>query len=536
MNPSASPSQKWLMPRFEGSVPTELSGDYILPDTFPDVKRILRTTARPMLISRYASGKRLEYTGAVDYTVLFSSDESREGEPAPESLHAVHFAEEFSGVLNEIAGLDGGEISIDPVMQSCTARLQNPRKLSIKASLTSAICVASPTALAPVIDGPMTLEEELSLEKLTAVLPTLKQKRFLAGPYHISENLEPDGSQPAIDELVSCEASIHFNEARPSLDGGLRIALKGEAVIDCLYMAQGEASDWRSFTRKLPISASVDGSEYAAFFDGAKEETLAAAVLGTVTEVSAAVGENSYGERRVVELDLAYEMDCRLLADTDTLFTMDVYATDREAVCDRRMLELTSLGKVVNANFSVSESFDGDGLLPAAVIGASAEAGLSCTSADRGRAILTGEAELSVLLRRDGGFHPALFTLPLKCELNTGEIGNTSVCECTCHVTDLRVRADSGRLLCDFEVALTAVFLKKHRMEAVETVHCDREASPACEPAGGITLCYPSEGESLWSIAKRYKTTAAAIEAANPDAADSRVLFIPRRTPLGKVI
>ena len=67
-------SQRIPVPFYDGTVTNELSADYILPDTYPDVKQILRVRARPVMIGRFISGKRLEFNGAVDYIVIFSAE------------------------------------------------------------------------------------------------------------------------------------------------------------------------------------------------------------------------------------------------------------------------------------------------------------------------------------------------------------------------------------------------------------------------------------------------------------------------------
>ncbi len=105
-------SQRIPVPFYDGTVTNELSADYILPDTYPDVKQILRVRARPVMIGRFISGKRLEFNGAVDYIVIFSAEaQTDRSDPdnivsKPDTLHAVHFAAEYSGAPGELEHLD----------------------------------------------------------------------------------------------------------------------------------------------------------------------------------------------------------------------------------------------------------------------------------------------------------------------------------------------------------------------------------------------------------------------------------------------
>ncbi|MCI8388929.1 MAG: LysM peptidoglycan-binding domain-containing protein [Clostridiales bacterium] len=537
-----SPSQM-LTPFFDGRVTSELSADYILPDTYPDVKKILRVRARPINIGRFISGRRLEYSGAVDYIVVFCSEASGEGEMKPDSLHAVHFAAEYNGALDspdDSASLDSCEISIVPQVTACSARLQNPRKLSIKASVANDIKLSRIIPCSPKVEGASTLEEEMKLERLTTSMPTLLEKCFTADHEQLSENLEPDASQPAIDEIVTCDAEIHFHEVKPNIGAdGFTVMVKGEALIDCIYRAQGEVGDYRSFARKLPLSYMINADEYAEFFKNCKPDTLCGSATGTLTELNAAVGENSYGERRVLELDLSFDIDVKLLADADTPLTLDVYSVDRDSNCDMRTLDLSSMGKLISSNFSVNEGIPRDELgLPGEadaawnIVDTQAEVKMNSAVPSRGRTQISGEALISCILSdRSGGFAAAEFTLPVKCELSTGELAEPIAFICDCKAYDIRARLDPNRLSCDFEVSLNALFIKKARTEAVETVKISKEPRAAADESASLVLCYPSAGESLWQIAKRYNTTTSAISAMNSslssDGETPHVIMIP---------
>lgn len=532
-------SPQMLSPFFDGVVTNELSADYILPDTYPDVKKILRVRARPVTIGRFVSGKRLEFSGAVDYIVVFSADSTagESSEHRSDTLHAVHFAAEYTGAPGELENLDSSEIVITPHIAACSARLQNPRKLSIKSTVATDVKLSKMIPCSPKIEGATTLEEEMKLERMTAIKPTLLEKAFTADHEQLSENLEPDASQPSIDEIVTCDADINFHEVKPTSGAdGLTVVLKGEAIVDCIYKAQSEAGDYRSFTRKLPLSYIVNADEYSEFFKDAKPETLCASATGMLTELNAAVGENSYGERRVLELDMSFDINLKVMADAEVSLTLDVYAVNRDTGCDMRKLEVSNLGKIFSANFSVNEGLVRDELgLPGDaesgwnVVDTQADVSISSAAITRGRAQLTGKAYISCILAdRNGSFTAADFSLPVKCELNVGELSEPVAFSCDCKVTDLRARLDPNRMNCDFEVSLNATFIKKSRVDAVETVHISKEPRTAEDISTSLVLCYPSNGESLWQIAKRYNTTTSAISAFNPSLSENpHVIMIP---------
>lgn len=498
---------------FDGSVPSELSGEFILPDTYPDVKRILRVNARPIELGRFISGSTVELSGAVDYIVLFCADSD-----GAESLHSVHFAADYKCTVAPDGIFDNVGVITAPRVLTCTARLSNPRKLSLKATVITDVKLVSESSTKPSLEG-----GQCELEKLNETLSTLIECETAADHERISENLEPDPSQPAIDELVTCDVQLSFYEVKPQMsDGGLSIALKGEALIDCIYKAQTEAGDHRSFSRKLPLSFIVNADECAESFSKAIPGTLCASARGLPTEINASVGENSYGERRVVELDLSFDVISRLFADSETVITLDAYSTEYECECERERLELSRLGKAVCANFSVNESISREELAlvsePEAVISiidSQASVSMNSASIDRGRVQLNGEAELMCVASVNNELQPLSFKLPIRCELSAGEISEPLKLECFGNASDVRVRLDPTRIYADFEVTLCAVLLRRERRVMVKGVKLGDERQAREKDASTMILCYPSADEGLWQVAKRYGTTVAALEEAN---------------------
>jgi len=96
------------------------------------------------------------------------------------------------------------------------------------------------------------------------------------------------------------------------------------------------------------------------------------------------------------------------------------------------------------------------------------------------------------------------------------------------------VRAVGGKLYCDCEITVSLAVFGEKDTEAITTttLHTDR---PVNRSSGScILLYYPTRGESLWSVAKKYSTTEAKLSAANDGIKEitaGSVLMIPSEKP-----
>ena len=96
---------------------------------------------------------------------------------------------------------------------------------------------------------------------------------------------------------------------------------------------------------------------------------------------------------------------------------------------------------------------------------------------------------------------------------------------------------DGDEMVVDAELYVAAAVAQKDSVDAITEVRFGsirRAPDGSPRPAARITVCYPSLGESLWSVAKRYGADLARVASDNgidvdaPDSKDSlaRVSFL----------
>ena len=64
------------IPVCDKTVSTDLSGDFTLPDYQPEIKKLLRVTASVLPPSKYIGNGEAEFTGNIDYYVLYMGSDN----------------------------------------------------------------------------------------------------------------------------------------------------------------------------------------------------------------------------------------------------------------------------------------------------------------------------------------------------------------------------------------------------------------------------------------------------------------------------
>ena len=306
--------------------------------------------------------------------------------------------------------------------------------------------------------------------------------------------------------LVCAEGQVHVQEA---IAGMGVVNCRGEVELKLMMSAeeQGSLPDPvpTYLTRKLPFTGSV---EVAAARPGCE-----CCVVGNCAELSVAVEETyMHAEAGVV-------LEARVMNNRPVRYTKDIFSTKRACECVYDEYELPVAIRALNGNFTQSDSVS----LAESEISAGGSIVDVCGSADaeqmvweRGRCTLSGTAHYVVLMYVDGEVSPHEISMPWKYEMECAR--EPKDWRAHVQVLSCRARVDGERIGIDAEIACATELWDIAPASVLRSV---RFGDAADRAGGAFTVCYPSERDSLWSVAKRYGTALSAVRNANGIDADT---------------
>lgn len=504
-----------------GTQTPEVTVDFVLPDYYGDIRRILEVSATPRLDGVFREESHLEYDGTVTFSILYLTEEDH--------LRNLTFAESFGGET-DIAGMNEESlVSVLPVAESTTCRVQGPRKLTVKCKLQVGISARHHTCLTPGFDGHYRLEDEETVAYDRSEITTLRLLPLEEKDLSLSEEIILDGTLPAIGEIIRSDVTLHLQECRPS-NGELNC--RGEAILNIIYRAEStdEQERYAAVTRKLPFSATLPHEALSDRFTCRGVATPAAWRVMPQT--------NSFGEMRVLSFSLTWDLLALCSINDTRAITKDLFSTKYPSEAVRMHLPITRLIGCMRTSCSVTETKARTEIgaeAASAVLQVLGEVKPENLTYDRSRNRLcfTGKASVCVLLQNGegGGISDATLTLPVRCELPCPTVDATEELDCTCKLIAAEGRLDTSNLLVSLEVALDVGCFATEEITLVETIRLDI-AHPFAEDRPAMLLYYPAPEERLWEIAKRFHISPESLLTANRTSAqeltDASVLLIPK--------
>lgn len=487
------------------TIRTECSKDFILPDSYPDIRKILYTEGTLCPERSYIDNARFVSGGTLICKVLFS-DENDE-------LHTVAFTLEYSAASPCIEESGEAMVSAEESLAGVSTRALNPRKLGIKGKIDIIPRICYECDAGPQIAGEI---DEASIEKRIKVLPYWQICRVSERSLEASEDLTLP-SDASLQEIIYS----HLRIGTPSceaLTGSIRFT--GEAALELLYRTTD--GTLRFVELPIPFHSSID----------AAVTPDALCMVKLIPEALTCLpAEDATGEVHGIELDFSYSViawiaipaECSAVTDCYSIATATTAEEGRVTLVDqlrksakqqRRMLSAPSEGLK-----KCMKSF--------------AKVSVDSRERSEGKLILHCIAEVTVVGSDEQGA-PKMLTMTEAFPWELEEIEDVCVF--------LNATADPVAEAEEIKVTLTVntELMGWRNKEASYVTALVPAHEQAKKKRIGMTLCYPLPGEDIWEIAKRYRLPQSVLLAANTvgEGALPQVLLIPgeRKAVFSKMI
>ena len=472
----------------------EIGRDFVLPDYQPEIRKVLRLTPSVRPPSRFLGTDEAEFSGNVGFDLLYIGGDG--------GLYSASLSAPYSFRM-PLAGSDRmsgdrpicADAEITALSSHC--RLSAPRKLHIGCHLHARLVGLC--------------DEQTDVRGLGGADTERLERTVTVGRCAdvTGEAMELTDEIPVSGEgelrLIGAEGAVHVSEAAVGEDG---VACRGELYLKVMVtrdpMPQGEEppsagrGEVEVLTRRLPFSQTIGLDAPVG------REECRAAVCGSCTDVHVRVEE----DRLLCAVSVV--LQARAQGNEKVTFIRDCYAVARPTVCEMRSYAPRRGICCVNGNVTSGGTVEGaqagipTGAEPLDVSGSATVTEISC---ERGHAVLTGEGTYRLLYRTaEGEIGHAEFPLPLRYELPDGGLDPSLRLGADARMTMISGRArveGDGSYTVDAEWTVSARIYAQDRIEAVDEVRAEGDALPS---SAACVICYPAAGETLWRVAKRYRT------------------------------
>lgn len=462
--------------------------DYVLPDYYPDVCKLIKCFVTPTIISESVSDHRLSYELAAEIRILYCSENSHILQCVTQKLHFSRTAELPPGeqIVTEIL----------PVTDYVNCRAISRRRLDVRGAVTIRIrssTVRQQEALCDIFG------KNIQMRKI----PLQYQAKRLHTVNHVilSEELELGSTKPPLLQVVRCDA-VPVEQSHQLVSG--RLMAQGNLQIQILYACEKDNDgSLEPMSFKIPYSQMIE-------LDGIEEQDDCE-ILCSVTSCDLKPVTDENGDIHLLRCEAELRLSCTAYRTALESIVCDAFSTEHPCTTDSLQL-LTSSAPVPFSEMLVCNAkLVCPDTEPDCVYDAWCDIRNLTTVIENQEICVSGMLTCYVLIRETSGMprllekeEPFEHRFPMQNLSPADQIQIRAIAE-NCSYT----------LSGSSEVALKAEL----RMEG-SVIHCSETAV-----LSGITiheeerfpehfalkLCFGKAQENIWDIAKRCHTSVDAI-------------------------
>lgn len=275
--------------------------DYILPDYYPDVFRLIRCDVCPVIADHSINGDRLSYELKCDITLLYCDEESG-------AVQCITQKQTFSKSVELKKSPVAAEVILSPKTDHVNFRAVNKRRLDVRGAVSVKISVSSERNQEVISDA---FGMNIQLKKMP--LKYASKKLTAEKMIQLSEDMELTPAQSPVIGIIRTQCSVSGCEKK--IVSGKLLA-KGDITVKMLYSC---SSGIEPMDYSMPFSQIVDMEG----IDDSFECTVNAEVIGCSITPSA----DKNNENRILRIEPEVRISCRAVKFSEIMVAADAYST-----------------------------------------------------------------------------------------------------------------------------------------------------------------------------------------------------------------
>ncbi|WP_026882075.1 DUF3794 and LysM peptidoglycan-binding domain-containing protein [Clostridium akagii] len=468
---------------------TVVKEEYIIPDTEPDVLKILLVDAKPTILSKEVMQDKVYLEGQLEFDVLYLGKVDDRTE-----VCGVTYSAKFSNYV-ELEGAvhkmpSNAEADVEHI--SCVA--VNERKIAVEGiiKLKSEVYSKNELHIVKDVDG---LKDVQFLKNSTSIDKTISNNstNLIA-----KTNIQIPMDKPQILNILKCDINIHKKQIK-LLEG--KVQIEAFAKFNILYKAK-DTGDVVHLSDDVLLEQEIDAEDVNSSMSSYADFNIDAAEYN--------IRDDDLGESRLLDIEALIKVDIKIESKLDIEVIEDAYSPELNIQIEKQDYKLNLVYGQSNIESIVKENIDvnKENGLPTEVVLIIGKVSITDKKLVEDKVLIEGIVKASVIYKTDNEenniyafeedipFNVTNEILGSKIEM----ISSAKVC-----LEGIEGVVEAGTIAVK---AIVSIYVKvNYNAHKDFLVNIEPLEGAKPEKKASITIYAIQAGDTLWKIAKMYFTT-----------------------------
>lgn len=460
------------------SLVTWIEQDILVPDTKPDVMKIIGVEAVPFVGNVEVVDSGVRVTGEITYYIIYRAMDK-------DKTRGISMTYPFSQTINVPEAKKGMNARVEADVRNIIYSLPNERKVSIKTEMVFKYVVkeAGNVELIQGMSDAEDIETKSSQDVFYNVIST-KQEILDA-----KEDVVVPENTPKVGEILRVSSNITNTDYKVSYN---KILVKGDITVEMLYLEAGDTENIFTYTTTIPFTGMIE-------FDNISEN-YRFDIKYTLRNLEIVLGENN-----MLTISAEVLADATMFEETKVDYVNDFYSTNSNLNYDKSEVAVIknkeTIAKQINLKDSIGITDDKNRILTYNI-----GAGHLNTKVSGSNLYVDGPLKINVTFEnKDTGIIDAKTydmlvdtTVPLGKEVNEDNV------DVIITVENKMVTVQNGNVEANVTLNIAAEVENIDKITIIGNIE-QENLNP--EDFDSMYMYIVKKGDNLWDIAKKYKTT-----------------------------
>ncbi|MGL5616889.1 MAG: DUF3794 and LysM peptidoglycan-binding domain-containing protein [Sarcina sp.] len=472
----------------ENSADNVLRDEYLIPDTHPDVDKILSVDVRKTVVNKEIQSDRVFVEVEVDYSIMYLSNEEEK------EVNNIVYKEKFSNFVDMIGAEHRMVCEGTCDLEHINSNIINERKISIEAYFRTTCKVYSQESFEFVkdIQGGEDLEVRKKPDRFEKVVANKTGE--MVGKSSIKASMD----KPQIDKVLKYDCMLHKNDVKLLEDKVQHSCL---AKVSIIYKCQ-ETKELVTVEEDIFISK----EEEVIGISGDMEASAKNSIKG----INVKVEPDDLGENRIIVIEVAIENSVLITKMEEIEIIEDAYSPKKNIEIEKEKVKMNSLCGEGSNEIIVKDNIylDNENADPVYIMNIKGEVIAVDSKIINGNIMIEGILKADVIYKSNNS--------ELLIGKIEGEVAFNSMievpkakegmkCNLKVNLENIQGNIEANTIAVKAVVDLKAKVYDSEEKEYVKHI-LESEEEKIIKNAS-IIIYIVQTGDCLWDLAKKYKTS-----------------------------
>ena len=482
-----------------------LESSIIVPDVKPDIVKPIDLSGNVCIYKKEIINGRIKIDGTIDCNIIYLVDS------VDESIRGLNSNIDFSEFLEIDSNISEADIDANIIIKNMECEVLNGRKVNLKATIEISARLYSNDGVNILkdINGARGIQKLNKIVQLNSMVgkntakSIAKENIILNQEEHVVEILKKE------IRIINKDFKISYN----------KVVAKSEVSVKILYLTEDGRINY--VEKIIPIMGFID-------MENVTEENICDVkyCMKNILVKLNNTDENS------IYLEIEVEISCYSYETKDVELIQDVYTPFSNIEYNRKSIKAMVGLQNISDKYAINEQILSPEISNSRIYNVSITTNINTVKIVGSKAIYEGEAFVNILYESTEvtRIDKKEFKFPINYEIDILEGMNEENLDIMLEVENYNVSSQGDNIQVNIELNISTKMFKTIELNIIDNVE---EKELENQEEYSIIVYFVKAGDTLWNIAKKYRSTVENIKQINNIEDEDKLeinqqLFIPR--------